>query len=162
MKSIYRGLLFFVVSSFNAASVKGQFSGAYAPANWGTVAVNSDGITNSAGAPTSITMISGDNLSGMMGTNDYSITVPQSGFLTFNWSYTTNDGPTFDYPMYVVNNVATMVNGFSFAGGNSQSGSQPCVSVNQGDIFRFRMYTTDNIVGPGTCVFSSFAFSTDN
>ena len=147
--------------------IQAQFSGAFAPANWGTVQVNSDGITNASGAPASIYMVSGDNsplTPGMAGTNDYSITIPQNGLITFSWSYSTNDGPQYDWPEYVVNGVATLVNGFNNTGLGSltQGGSQPCIPVTAGQVFRFRMYTADNYAGPATCIFSNFAFSTGN
>ncbi|MES2680350.1 MAG: hypothetical protein V4635_10715, partial [Bacteroidota bacterium] len=145
-----------------AGTLDAQFSGLYAPANWGTVAVNSDGQTNAAGAPTSISMTSGDNFSGLPGTNDYTISVPVTGLLTFSWTYSTVDGPFYDYPQFGVNGNISVVNGFNMGGNTTQSGSQPCIPVNQGDIFRFRMYTSDNVVGPATCVFSNFAFSTPN
>jgi hypothetical protein len=159
IKTIYRII---VTSMFllKLNTIQAQFTGSYAVANWGTVAVNSDGQTNTTGAPTSISMTSGDNQSGTSGTNDFTITAPLTGLITFSWTYSTSDGPFFDYPLFGVNNTFSTVNGFSNAGGNSQSGSQPCVSVNQGDVFRFRMFTTDNIVGPATCVFSNFSFST--
>jgi len=152
----------FVIISFITGSVKAQFSGLYAPANWGTVAVNSDGQTNTGGAPGNIIMTSGDNQSGLPGTNDFSITVPFTGVISFDWSYSTVDGPFYDYPQFGVNSNFSTVNGFSSNGGLTQSGSQPCIPVNQGDVFRFRMYTVDNIVGPGTCTFSSFSFSNPN
>jgi hypothetical protein len=156
----YKSLIFIFL--LFVGKLNAQFSGLYAPANWGTVAVNSDGQTNSAGAPLSISMTSGDNLSGLPGTNDYTISVPVTGLLTFSWSYSTVDGPAFDYPQFGVNGNIAIVNGFSLGNGQTQSGSQPCVPVNQGDVFRFRMYTSDNIVGPATCVFSNFSFSTPN
>ena len=162
MRINYRFLSLLIILFFTLPSLKAQFSVAFAPANWGTVAVNSDGITNSGGAPTSIFMTSGDNQSGTLGTNDYSIAITQSGLLTFNWSYSTNDGAPFDYPLFVVNGVATIVNGYSTSGNSTQSGSQPCIPLSQGDVFRFRMLTTDNVVGAATCVFTNFVFSTGN
>lgn len=160
MKHNYKFLLVLTLMFLNMSLSKGQFSGAYAPNNWGTGAINSDGTTNTAGAPGSISMTSGDNGSGFSGTNDFTITVPQTGFISFNWSYSTNDDPFYDYPLVLVNGVATILNGYNLFGNFSQSGSEPCIAVTAGQVFGFRMYTDDNGYGPGTCVFSNFQFST--
>src|SRR4051812_30439305 len=98
MKRIYFSFLAVVTMLFGQA----QFSGSYAPANWGTTAVNSDGLTYTTGAPASIYMSSGNNSSGNPGTNDFTISVPATGFITFSWSYSTPDGAPYDYPAYAV------------------------------------------------------------
>lgn len=153
---------FFILIALFAFSfeISAQFSGAFAPANWGTVAVNSDGQTFTTSAPGAIVMTSGNNSSGTAGSNDFTISITQAGVISFSWAYTTNDGSQYDYPQYVINNgTAVLVNGYSTSGSSSQSGFQPCVSVNAGDVFRFRMYTVDNIAGAATCTFSGFLFS---
>lgn len=145
---------------FSGFEMNAQFSGAFAPANWGTVAANSDGQTYTTNAPGNIYMTSGNNGSGLSGTNDFTITIAQTGVISFSWTYTTIDGPNYDYPQYAINNGAGItVNGYSTGGSTSQSGSQPCVPVTAGDVFRFRMYTSDNVFGAATCTFSSFLFS---
>ena len=159
MKKNYSKLfLLLFVFAFNG--VVAQFSGAWAVSNWGTVAANSDGVTSTSGAPNYIVMTSGNNQSGTAGTNDFTISVPQTGQITFSWTYSTVDGAPYDYPMYVINNTAYMLNGYNTSGSSSQSGAQPCINVTQGDVFRFRMYTVDNIVGAATTTFNSFAFTT--
>ncbi len=156
-------LLLVLTSLVPALNLNAQFSGAFAPANWGTVAVNSDGLTYTTSAPSSIYMTSGNNGSGTAGSNDFTIAITQSGLITFSWAYSTSDGSQYDYPQYVINNGnAVLVNGYSTSGGTSQSGSQPCIPVNAGDVFRFRMYTVDNIAGAATCTFSSFSFVVPN
>ena len=160
MKINYKTLiLFFMIAA--GAVLHAQFSGSFAPANWGTVAVNSNGITNSGNAPTSIYMVSGDGGSGA-GTNDYTITVPQTGIITFSWNYTTVDGPSWDYPMYLLNGTPYMLTGYSTTGSSTQNGSQACISVTVGQVFGFRMYTVDNFGGPATTTFSSLYFSAGN
>jgi hypothetical protein len=159
MKRNYSKLLLILfVLSFKGAVA--QFSGAYAVSNWGTVAANSDGVTNTSGAPNYIVMTSGNNQSGSSGTNDFTISVPQTGQITFSWTYSTVDGAPYDYPQFVVNNNVTTVNGYNTSGSSSQSGTQPCINVTQGDVFRLRMYTVDNVVGAATTTISNFAFTT--
>ncbi|MBL7930538.1 MAG: T9SS type A sorting domain-containing protein [Bacteroidia bacterium] len=144
----------------SSSKIRAQFSGAFAPANWGTVAVNSDGQTYTTSAPASIYMTSGNNGSGSLGTNDFTISIPQSGVISFVWSYSTIDGPSYDYPQYAINNGAgILVSGYSTLGNSTQTGTQACVPVNAGDVFRFRMYTADNVFGAATCTFSSFLFT---
>src|SRR5689334_22106109 len=98
MKNLYSNFLALLLLCATTMGVKAQFAGQLAPANWGTTATNSDGITNTAGSPVSIYMTSGDNQSGMPGTNDFSITVPATGYITFAWDYSTLDGASWDYP----------------------------------------------------------------
>jgi len=147
-------------SNLNASStgggVQNGFAGPYAPSNWSSFANNSDGFVNSAGAPTSISIISGNNGSGTSGTNGWTITIPASGTITFNWSYTTVDGPQWDYPQYVINSGAPQLfPGYSTSGGTSQSGSAS-IPVNAGDVFTLQMYTVDNIVGSATVTITNF------
>ncbi|MCU0361688.1 MAG: hypothetical protein MUF75_13440, partial [Bacteroidia bacterium] len=128
--------------------------------NWGQAFANSNGTTITTGAPASIVMVSSDNQSGLVGTNDFTISIPQNGLITFNWNYTTLDGPSWDYPMYLLNGVATMLNGYSTLGSSTQSGSQTCIPVTQGQVFGFRMYSVDNVAGAATTTFSGFTFIT--
>lgn len=160
MEKNYKSLaLIFMLLS--VMGLKAQFNGAFAVANWGTAAINSDGITNTSGAPASIYMVSGDNYSQLSGTNDFTIMITQTGFITFDWSYSTGDDPAYDWPEYVVNGVSNTLSNYSF-GLYIQSGSQPCIPVTAGQVFGFRMYTVDNDFGPATCTFSNFSFSTGN
>ncbi|MDI1355566.1 MAG: hypothetical protein PSX36_11640, partial [bacterium] len=162
MKLVYKVLASLSFLLIYPNFISAQFSGGFAPTNWGTVAVNSDGITNSGGAPASIFMVSGNNSSGTPGTNDYTIAITQAGLITFNWNYTTSDGANWDYPMFLLNGVATMVNGYSTSGSAVQSGSQTCIPVSPGNVFGFRMYTVDNVAGAATTTFSSLSFITSS
>ncbi|MCX7767686.1 MAG: PKD domain-containing protein [Flavobacteriales bacterium] len=147
-------------SNLNASSSGGStvsgFTGPYAPANWTTYANNSNGTVNSSGAPASITITSGDNGSGTLGTNGWTIIIPASGTITFNWSYSTIDwGPQYDYPQIVINGNPQLFPGFNTSGSVSQSGSAS-INVNAGDQFSLEMLTTDNVYGPGTVTISNF------
>lgn len=66
------------------------FAGAFAPANWTLTLNGGDGSVNTAGAPGSVAVISSDNNSTALNTN-YSIVIPSTGTLSFNWSYVSTD-----------------------------------------------------------------------
>jgi hypothetical protein len=132
------------------------FGGTYAPANWTLAQINSNGSVNTGGAPGSISMISSNGLLGAGQTN-YTITVPCTGIVSFNWAYTTVDGPTYDYPRYSINGGAfQFFSGYSFAGGSSQSGSVNLL-LNAGETLTLQAYSSDNFGGSCTTVLSNFS-----
>src|SRR5262245_42638113 len=113
----------------------GQFSGPFAPAAW-TTSAPVGGSVNTASAPASITL-TGPNAS-MAGNLDYFIAIPTcpSISLTFNWSVTHPD-PTYDQVYYGVNGV------YTFLTESTASGSVGPLTLNQGDILTFRIYSED-------------------
>ena len=157
MKYLYKKSLFLFSFLTFSVIMQAQFSGLFAPANWGTTAVNSNGLTYTVGAPASVSMSSSDGLTGI-GTNDFTIAITQAGVISFVWNYNTIDGPSWDYPMVLKNGVATQLTGYSTAGLSTQTGTQACVSVVAGDIFGFRMYSVDNVGGAATTIFDNFTF----
>ncbi len=131
------------------------FSGTYAPTNWTLSQINSNGTVNTGSAPGSIAMTSSNGLFGSGQTN-YSITVPCTGIVSFNWSYTTPDGPSFDSPTYSINGGPfSILPGFSFTGGNNQNGTFN-VLLNAGQSLTLQAYSSDNFGGACTTVFSNF------
>jgi hypothetical protein len=130
------------------------FSGPYAPSNWTLTTLNSDGTVNTAGAPNSISITSGDNGSGGSGDTNYTITMPASGTVSFDWDYTTVDTDAFFDPFgYTVNGVFTpLIDSFGVTSG---SGSV-ILFLNAGDTFGFQANTFDNILGRSTTVISNF------
>ena len=136
----------------DAQQVNG-FQGPFAPANWTVGLVNSNGNVNTAGAPASIVITGPDNGSGAAGQTNYSITVNGTGNITFNWSYTTVDGPTFDPFGYTKNGVFTLLT-TGFAQNQSGTASVPVVA---GDVFAFSQRSTDNIFGPGITTITNFS-----
>lgn len=134
------------------------FAGSYAPATWSTVLTNSNGTVNTAGAPANIIMTSSNGLAGS-GTTGYQHTMPCSGFVNFNWSYSTVDaGPQYDYPRYSVNGGSAVI----FAGFAAQSGYPKTqagtfsVYLNGGDVLQLQMQSSDNIGGAGTLTITNF------
>ncbi len=103
-------------------SVFADFTGDYDVSNWTLTLTNSDGTVNTAAAPASIVITSGDNGSGTMGFTDYTITVPQDTTITFSWSYSTPDGPVWDYPLELINGDSAIFPNFDLNGSDIQSG----------------------------------------
>ena len=128
----------------------------YAIANWSLSNTNADGSVNTTGAPASIALTSGNNGSNASGDTNYTITVATTGTISFSWSYSTDDGPDFDYPSVIVNGVPTLFTGYNQSGASNQSGSMT-VNVIAGQSFAFNMHTLDNTFGPATVVISNFA-----
>lgn len=158
MKKIYSLLLLisFLSGARNAAA---QFTGGYAVANWGTVQISCDGYVDLSNAPTSISIISGDDQSGNPGTIDFTISVPQTGLISFNWDYSTNDDAQYDYPLYLINTTEYALGTYDPFGSLTQNGSETCINVTQGDVFAFRMYTDDNVFGPAMVEITNFSFT---
>jgi hypothetical protein len=148
-------LALFLVLPGRAAAAPIGFSGPYAPANWTTTLNNSNGSVDTTGAPTSITILGSDNGSGLPGDTDFTIPVPASGTISFDWDYLTNDsgGPFFDVFGYLLN--GTFVQLTDDLGGLSQSGTTS-VPVNAGDVFGFRVNSFDNDFGPAQATISNF------
>lgn len=137
--------------------VQSGFAGTYAPATWSTVLTNSNGTVNTAGAPASIVLTSSNGLTGS-GITAYQHSITCSGYLKFNWSYTTTDGPQYDYPRYTLNGGAAQIfPGYKSALGNAndQAGTFS-LPVNAGDIVQIQMYSSDNVGGAGSLTLSSF------
>jgi uncharacterized protein YrzB (UPF0473 family) len=97
--------------------------------------------------------VSGDNGSFSSGVTDITAPVLTTQTLSFDWTYTTPDGAYWDTFGYLLNGTyVQLTNSF---GGNNQSGSAT-VDVSAGDVFGFRSYTVDNIVGASSTTVSNF------
>ncbi len=143
--------------SCNGAFQSG-FAGTYAPANWTTTLTNSNGTVNTASAPNSISLTSGNNGSGLNGQTIYSIVVPCTGYISFNWDYTTNDGAQFDFPRYTINGGTPIIfptyqaqNGDP----NDQVGSFNLL-VTAGQTFAIQAHSSDNVGGACTITITNF------
>lgn len=131
-----------------------QFSGAFAPTNWNftTTTIGGDGSVNTSGAPSSIILNGSDNGGG--GSNQYeqySITIPTNGKISFSYSHV---NPDLDDAQYVINGVVTQIT-------NVGSGSLSNIAVNAGDVFSFRVTNYDNCCGRGVLTISNFVFTAD-
>lgn len=124
------------------------FQGYYAPANWTTTSTGSSGgSVDWSGAPPTGVFISSDN--GFGGNTSTTIVAPNSGTVSFNWSYATNDNG-FDGFGYLLNGVYTPL-----ATNNGQNGFVS-FNVNAGDTFGFRSTSIDGIFGAGFGTVTNF------
>src|SRR4051812_22243863 len=97
-------LIFFLSGLTRLQAQTTQFSGNYAPPQWtlSSNPTNIGGSVDASGAPASISLTSGNNNNGS-GSTIYSVTIPATGTISFDWSYTTFDDSPYDYPMYMIN-----------------------------------------------------------
>lgn len=153
-----------LTATSNSSGVASDFQNYYAPGNWSIShsPITDIGSVNSSGAPTSISVTSSDG--GNYGAHSvfFTIVIPESGNVTFNWSYNTTDidGPSFDLPQYAINGtIIGNMPGFNPSGANSQSGSAT-IAVTAGQTFSFVMTAMDDILGAATTVFSNFTAPT--
>lgn len=147
-----------ITATVSGGTVTSGFSGVYNIANWTFTNSNADGNVDTTAAPASIVLTGGNNGSQSGGNSDYTITMPNSATISFNWSYNTGDGAQFDIPRVVVNGTPTNMNGYDTSGALSQSGSMT-LTVNAGDTFAFNMFTTDNIFGAATVAVSNLVIT---
>ena len=127
------------------------FNGAYDVANWTTTWNNSDGSVDTSMAPSSITVLGGNNGSGQPGETLFSIIAPTATSLVFNWTYQTFDlsGSEFDPAGYEIGGVQFQLSPPSSASGFTGSGTTT-VDLASGESFGFYVDTTDNFLGAAT------------
>jgi hypothetical protein len=160
VKGYFKLLAFVGLAAMASNPAKADFSGPYAPANWTTslagTPAGGGGSVDTSGAPASITLNGGDaGCSGGPCTMQYTITVPGSGPLTFDWNYSTTDidGPGFD--LFLVINGAATTQLSNDAGANDQNGSES-ITVTAGDTIGFMLDCTDCEEGAATVSISNF------
>ncbi|NCR70594.1 MAG: PEP-CTERM sorting domain-containing protein [Microcystis aeruginosa LG13-12] len=147
------GLTLAAASGASAATVFG-FQTPYAPINWTFTNSNADGSVNTSGAPASISLTGGDNGSNSSGTTNYTTTAAAAGTVTFNWNYSTADGPFFDRFGYLLNGSFTQV---TDNGGDVVQNGTSTFNVLAGDSFGFRIFTVDNLFGRASVTISNFS-----
>ncbi len=150
MRTFTKTLAVMACFLFVGTAAMAQFSGQFAPANWTTTNVNSDGTVNTAGAPASIAITGPNNGSFASGYIDYSITVPNNGTISFNWVCAHPDAGWDDF-QYAINGVTTFITDQNTSGSNS-------VNVTGGSTFSFRITSDDNTTGGPTVTISNFLF----
>jgi gliding motility-associated-like protein len=124
------------VGSSSDAPING-FQGAYDAANWVTTTTLTDssvGYVDTTNTPTLINLyVKG---TGGTGTVNFSITVPATGTIAFDWeTLPTSTGTVADYPTYVLNGVQHEYPGFSNAMEGTQQNGTFSITVNAGDVF---------------------------
>jgi hypothetical protein len=134
------------------------FTGGFHPDNWELVnsPANTGGfVTVDDGPPVEVFVTGGDD--GVGGDTDFQIEIPMDGTITFDWGYQSTDTSTFDTGGYAINGSYTQL-----AANNSQVpffNETATVEVSAGDIFAFRVNTTDGLFGPGVFGATNFDFA---
>lgn len=129
------------------------FTGDYGPSNWNTtLSPASDGSVDTSNAPTDITITGPNNLQGPSFIN-YTIKAPGSGFVIFDWLYSTIDFPGGDSFGYLINGTQTLLTDdqTTLPFGNTT------FSVASGDIFGFYVASTDGDFGAGIATVYNFS-----
>lgn len=133
------------------------FANAYAPAHWTQTLINSNGSVNTASAPTEITLTSSNGLSGSGQTN-YSILIPCTGIVTFDWEYSTLDGAQYDHPRYAING-GSFITFPTYKGQNGDPKQQVgsvSISMTAGQTLALQAFTSDNLGGSATIKIKNF------
>lgn len=130
------------------------FSGAYDPTNWTTsFGGGGDGSVDTSDAPNSITITGPDN-NQANSYIDYTITAVGTGNVSFSWLYQTADiNPNQDGFGYLLGGTFTMLTDDASLNPTGTSS----FSVNSGDLFGYRVFSTDGKFGSGIATVYSFS-----
>jgi hypothetical protein len=109
----------------------------------GSASVSTDGST--------LTIVGPNNGSGLPGTTDLTATIPATGSVDFQWSFSTADDPGFESASYLLNGTLT-----ELADTDRESGSVT-IPVKIGDQFGFEADSVDNTFGAGILTVTSFS-----
>ncbi|PHS60623.1 MAG: hypothetical protein COB12_12930, partial [Flavobacterium sp.] len=110
----------------------------------GTLAINPEDLLAYSPTTYNVITISSDNGSNTEGFTDLTVTVTDAAAISFDWDYTTTDGPAFDSFGILLNGVYTEIS--DPLGANTQSGNYG-LNVVPGDVFGFRSYSLDGGFG---------------
>jgi hypothetical protein len=140
-------------------SLQTGFNGTYAPATWTTVS-GGLGTVNTSSAPNTVVLTSANTGGASPNTTSWQHVIPCSGYVTFNWSYTTNDnGPSTDFPRYAINAATPQVfSGFNanFWYSKIQTGTFS-MYFNAGDVLQLQAHTNNNSGGACSITISNFS-----
>lgn len=148
MKRLFLALSAFLFAAGVQAATIG-FTGDYDPANW-TQSIDGNGSISTSN--TSFSLTSPDSLPDG-GFTEIFITMLDSGPVTFDWYFTTQDEPFYERFGYVLNGLLTQLT--DELGSEPQTGSAS-VHVNVGDVFGFWQWALDDFGGPSTTRITNF------
>ena len=140
------------------------FTGPYAPSNFtltnSSPSGSHNGSVNTSGAPSYVSITGPDTTSNSPSTTSYTATAGYTGTYSFNWSYSTLDAPSYDYPNFINGSSVTLFSGFnnSVYGSATQSGTES-YTITNGTTFGFQIYSTDNLFGAASVVISNFLWA---
>ncbi len=120
----------------------------------GTQAINLllQGSSSASFSNGSLVIVGSNTFTGSSLTGSVSFVAPVDATYTFDWSYSTIDGPFYD-PAYYINGTAYPLTDNN--GPQTQSGTQS-VTVTAGSTFGFSVVTTDDVAGSATLTINNF------
>lgn len=145
-------LLYWIVCCGSLAQLaEANFIGEYSASNFAVNDLNGPGSFISPDGGFSLVMTGPNNGNGLEGYMDITTTALDSGLIRFQYTYSSLDGAGYDYAGYLIGG------GFIQLADSDGQSATVLIPVNAGDIFGFRVGTTDNIGEPG--VFTVFDFN---
>jgi len=147
------------------------FTDFFDPSNW-TFSTQGNGFVDTSGAPDDVILIGSDLSVTCLPTSsltpcntDFTITIPENGYVKFFWEYETFDfffnvfNPTFDP-------AGILIDGQFFQltddGGPAVQSGFVVVPLNQGQVFGFRIDSTDDQFGESAEILFEFMFVPEN
>ena len=120
----------------------------------GTQAINLllQGSSSASVSNGSLVIVGSNTFTGSSLTGSVSFVAPVDATYTFDWSYSTIDGPFYD-PAYYINGTVYPLTDNN--GPQTQSGTQS-VTVTAGSTFGFSVVTTDDVAGSATLTINNF------
>ena len=141
----------------DASAAGSRFSGYFDPSNWDLVNTPSGvggSVAVAMGPPVEVVVTGGAGNGG--GDTDLQIEIPADGTIHFDWGYQSTDTDEWDRGGFVVNGAFTVL-----AFNNTQVpffNESRSVEVSEGDLFAFRVNTTDGLFGAGNLGITNFVF----
>jgi len=156
MKTLTISALTLSIFTFCAMPAFADFIGPYDVSNW-TSSTEYGGSIHLSGAPTSITLISGDGRVMTESSQDFTIAAVTDGFVSFNWAFSTIDSePHWDPFGYLLNGIFTQLT--DNRGLDTQRGTASFAVLAE-NVFGFRAYSVDSFSGSGTTIISNFSLT---
>jgi hypothetical protein len=131
---------------------KAAFIGDYSLNQFTLTNTNANGFVSMTPDGGFLFLTGGNTGSGEPGTTDLTIAAHGGGIVQFDYSYSSLDFPGFDFAGYLLGSTFVQLADFD---GESAQGLQ--FTVSSGQIFGFRVGTTDNTGEPGILTISNFS-----
>lgn len=152
MRCLFSSCLFLALAcSAFAPQAEAGFIGSYQTNLFTLTNSNSLGSASSPDGGQSLVITGPNTGDGFAGTTDFTLILPSSGTILFQYTYASLDDPGLDFAGYLLGGVFVQ-----FADTNGQSGSL-AIPVNQGTLFGFRVGSLDNQGEAGVLTISNFS-----